>query len=478
MRNVSKLGWPRHRLLGALAALVLITLSSAGFTAPKDYAVVIGVDQVAGISQTLKGATTDAQDFAEQLRHRGIEPVVLLNGQATRAAITSAIAGGAKADNLIFYFAGLGSGPNSPRLMTAEDKKGMPLEDIDKALLKTGAGATTVILDTSFSGLRAEKSGPSLFTSRYYEPPSRDVGIGNLGANAAELPGLSHKQICYITAGRFNEDAFEDTINGKPRGVFTHYLCGRLNTDQPVAWQTIQWDVAAQVAAHVDDQQHPNFPVAFLANAAFEGSTVAPAEYGGGGPEHGPDSPPNPPLNPNGRTAPASRTLWTLFNVDNVDPRLVSLSMRPNKAEVAVEESLEFDLTVGKAGYLVVVEHSVEGTLVPIFPRDGDIASAQVRAGQKVVIPEPGVTAFADRSGKERLKALLFDDEQAAGELLAGLLAPPAAGDAGATFGNASKRLQSRGIRFARSAPQFGSQPEKVNNIPVTADLTFRVVSK
>lgn len=479
MRNVRKYLSPKYRLMGVLATLVLIALSTAGFSTPKDYAVVVGVDQVTGISQSLKGASTDAQDFAEQLRHRGIEPVVLLNGQATRAAITSAIAGGAKADNLIFYFAGLGSGPNTPRLMT-EDKKGLPLEDLDKLLLKAGAGSTTAILDTSFSGLRAEKSGPSLFTSRYYEPPSRDVGIQNLGANAAELPGLSHKKICYITAGRFNEDAFEDSINGKARGVFTHYLCGRLNTDQPVAWQTIQWDVAAQVAAHVDDQQHPNFPVAFLANAAFEGAKIAPAEYGGGGPEYGPDSPPNPPLNPNVTSTPSSRTLWTLFNVDNVDPRLVSLSMRPNKAEVAVEEPLEFELTVGKAGYLVVVEHSVEGTLVPIFPRDGDIDSAQVRAGQQVVIPEPGVTAFADRSGKERLKALLFDDEQAARELLAGLLVPDSAGDSGASFGNASKRLQSRGIRFARDArsAQFGTQPDKVSNIPVTADLNFRVVSK
>lgn len=475
MRNASKKPF-RLRFLGVLATLVLVAFSTAGNSAPKDYAVVIGVDEVSGISQKLKGASIDAQDFAEQLRHRGIEPVVLINGQATRAAVTSAISGGAKADNFIFYFAGLGSGPNTPRLMTSEDKKGMSLEDIDKALLKAGAGTTTVILDTSFSGLRAEKSGPSLFTSRYYEPPSRDVGIQSLGANAAELPGLNHQKICYITAGRFNEDAFEDTIDGKPHGVFTHYLVGRLNTDQAVAWQTIQWDVAAQVAAHVDDQQHPNFPVSFLANAAFEGSKVAPAEYGKGGPEIGAESHPNPPVTSQG-VNPASRTLWTLFNVDNVDPRVVSLAMRPNLAEVGVQEPLEFDLTVGKAGYLVVVEHSVEGTLVPVFPRDGDISSAQVQAGQKVVIPEPGITAFADRPGKERLKALLFDDEEAARELLAGLLVPASAGDSAASFGSASKRLQSRGIRFARSA-EFGSQPHKVNNIPVTADLTFRVVSK
>lgn len=460
----------RKRFAGAAAALLLIILSSTGFSASKDYAVVVGVDQVSGVSNSLEGASADAKRFAEQLRRRGIEPVVLLNNQATRAAITSAIASGAKSDQLIFYFAGLGSGPNTPRIMTPEDKKGFSLEEIDKALVKAGAGSTTVILDTSFSGLRAEKSGPSLYTSRYYQPPSRDVGLQNLGANAAELPGLSHDQICYITAGRFNEDAFEDTIDGQARGVFTHYLCDRLDSGQPIAWQTIQWDVAAQVAAHVDDQQHPNFPVAFLANAALGGGSVAPAEYGKAA------DPAQHPSHSNG-TGPASRTLWTLFNVDNVDPRAVSLGMIPNKAEVAVEEPLEFELTVGKAGYLVVVEHSVEGTLVPIFPADGRVESALVRPGQNVVIPEPGITAYADRTGKERLKALLFDEPEAARELLAGLTTPTGeAQNVGASFGNASKRLQSRGIRFTRHV-EFGSQPD-VSNIPVTADLTFLVVSK
>jgi hypothetical protein len=437
---------------------------------------VVGVDQVAGVSQKLKGASTDAQAFADQLRRRGIEPIVLLNGQATRAAINAAIGGGAKADNLIFYFAGLGSGPNEPRLLTAEDKQGYKLEDLDRTLLKAGSGTTTVILDTSFTGTRAGKSGPSLFSSRYFEPSvnARDTEIKGVRADAAELPGLSHDSICYITAGRFNEDAFEDTISGKTRGVFTHYLCERLDTDQPIAWQTVQWDVSAQVTAHVDDQQHPNFPVAFLANAALGGDQIAPQEYGGVN-KAAPDTPPNgPAFHPS--VVPASRTLWTLFNVDNVDPRLVSLRMTPNQTEVTVEQRLTFELKVGKPGYLVVVEHSVEGDLIPIFPRDGNIDSAQVKAGESVIIPEPGIMAYAETTGKERLKALLFDDRQAAQELLSGLLVPSSAGDVGATFGNASKRLQSRAIRFAREI-EFGGAPG-VSNIPVTADLTFRVITK
>lgn len=476
MRNVRRYHVPNLRFLGVLTVGVLLALSTVGFSVDKkDHAVVIGVDSVAGVSTKLKGAVNDAEAFADQLRHRGIEPMVLTNGQATRAAINSAIAQGAKADHLVVYFAGYGSGPNTPRILTSEDNKGLALEDLDKSLLKAGAGSTTVILDTSFTGLRSGKEGPSLYTSRYYQPSVAPRALEAVGANAADLPGLSHNKICYITAGRFNENAFEDVINGKSQGVFTHYLCGRLGVDGPIAWQTVQWDVASQVAAHVDDQQHPNFPSQYLANAALDGNVVAPPEYGRlEGPSQSPGG-------PNAQTAAINRrTLWTLFNVDNVDPRAVTLAMRPNKAEVRVEEPLSFDLTVGKDGFLVVVEHSVEGTLRPIFPRDGDVTSAQVKAGQKVVIPEPGVMAYADRTGKERLKALLFDDARAAKELLLGLDAPASDASA-ATFGSVAKRLNAREIKFARSAEGFtaGSRGvEEVNSIPITADLTFRVVPK
>lgn len=471
MSNKRRYPAAQLRIIGGLLALILVALTSNAFSAGKTYAVVVGVDQAAGVSPGLKGATNDAKDFAARLRQRGIEPVLLLDAQATQTAIASAIAGGAKADQLIFYFAGMGSGPNTPRLLTAESNKGYPLEELDKALLKAGAGATTVILDTSFNGVRAEKSGPSLFTSRYYLPTGKDNNardLGPIGADAAKIPGVSHNKICYVTAARFNEEAFEDSFSGKAQGVFTHYLCDRLEGNQQLAWQTVQWDVSAQVTAHVDGAQNPNFPAEYLANAALDGNAVAPAEYGGAS---------APPSSPSVPAQIASRTLWTLFNVDNVDPRLVSISMKPNKSEVGIEEELEFALKVGKPGYLVVVEHSVEGTLMPIFPRDGNIDSAQVRAGQNVVIPEPGVVAYADRSGKERLKALLFDDREAAAELLAGLQAPADSGQASASFGNASKRLQARGIRFSRSAPEFGGQ-EKINRIPVTADLNFQVVNR
>lgn len=467
---------PLHLIsLTSLIAVFLIALSSLSVGASKDFAIVIGVDRVNGINDHLQGAANDARDFARQLERRGIKPVLLLNSGATKEAISNALVQGSRADHLVVYFAGFGSGPNLPRILTAESAKGWALKDLDQALLRAQAGSTTVILDTSFAGLRDSKDGPSLFTSRFYQPPSvnNSRALAAIGANASTIPGLSHDKICYITASRFNESAFEDTFDGQSQGIFTSYLCQRLERTQgPIAWSTIQWDVAAEVTAYVNDLQHPNFPQSYLANAALEGNTLAPLEYGTTKSLDIPGI--ETPTTPSGPTSPQHRTLWTLFNVDNVNPSLVSLQMTPNQSVVKVSEPLEFKLTVGKPGYLIVVEHSVEGTLMPIFPRNSQVATAKVRAGQTIIVPEPGVTAYADRSGRERLKALLFDDEEAAIALLAGLdTSDPAA----TSFGNASQRLRDRGIKFTRSvsSAEFGRESH-INSIPITADLTFQVI--
>ncbi len=455
-----------HRPFGILLLLALLTFASQGFSASEHHAVVVGIDQYSALGQKLKGAGSDAEAFAQQLRRRGIEPTVLLNEQATSAAIEQAIAQGSHSEDLLFYFAGLGSGPNTPRLLTHDSVKGLTLESLDKALLKADAKNTTVILDTSFTGLRSEKDGPSLYRSRYFQPSSVTArSLESLGANAAELPGLSHEKICYITASRFNEEAFEDIFDGQERGVFSHFLCQRFESLKPIAWGAIQMEVASNVTAHLQDLQHPVFPSPYLAQAALGGGETLTTGYG----------------KSEGRPMTAQhQTLWTVFNLDNLNPSLITLSMRPNQTQVRVEEPLVFEINVGKPGYLVVVEHSVEGTLKPIFPRDGNVASARVQKGERILVPEAGVVAFADRPGRERLKALLFDNEASARELLGGLDVPNAGTTTGGpTFGSVSKRLQAREIRFAPDARavNLGGKDSPMN-APATADLTFRVVDK
>lgn len=452
------------RPFGILLLLALLSFASQGYSASEHHAVVVGIDQYSDLGHKLKGAGSDAEAFAEQLRRRGIEPTVLLNEKATTAAIEQAIAQGSHSEDLLFYFAGLGSGPNTPRLLTYDSVKGLTLESLDKALLEADAKNTTVILDTSFTGLRGEKDGPSLFRSRYFEP-ANPRSLESLGANAAELPGLSHEKICYITASRFNEEAFEDVFDGQDRGVFSQFLCQRFESLKPIAWGSIQMEVASNVTAHLQDLQHPVFPSQYLAQAALGGGQTLTEGYGAS--EERP------------KTA-QHQTLWTVFNLDNLDPSLLTLSMRPNQTQVRVEEPLVFEINVGKPGYLVVVEHSVEGTLKPIFPRDGDVATARVQKGERILVPEAGTIAFADRPGRERLKAMLFDNEDSARELLEGLDVPSAGVKTGGpTFGSVSKRLQAREIRFAPDARavSLGGKNAPMN-APTTADLTFRVVEK
>ncbi len=465
------------RFFCALAAILFFLLATAASPTKKDHAVVIGIDTYEQLGQLQYGSVNDAVTFAKVLEDRGVQPVLLLNEQATREAILSALREGADAENLIVYYSGLGSGPNTPRLLTYDNQKGLTLEDLDRLLLTLNTAATTVVLDTCFTGSRADKTGPSLHRSRYFEPSNTPRSLVSLGANEGRIPGVSHDKICYVTASRFNEEAFEDSFSGEPRGVFSHFLCDRLDGGRDLGWQAVQWEVGPQVSAHLGGLQNPLFPTQYLANAALNGKEFVGLGYGGTEPQHDPARlPPKGSQQTTSFSAVSNYSLWTLYNIDNIEPEVLKLSMRPNQTEVKVEEPLEFEVEVGKAGYLVVVEHSVEGTLKPIFPRDGNPDVTVVRPGQRIIIPEPGVIAYADRPGMERIKALLFDDRSSAAALIAGLEPQP---DIGPSFGNVSRKLQSREIRFAR-ATQTGRDiaKEPTVSVPYTADLRFLVVPK
>lgn len=448
-----------------LWSIVLFLSLSLTAGADSGRAVVIGVDQYPGLEQSQRGAVSDARLMARQLTEKGYSVTLLENQEASRSRILEALQG-PSAGRLVVYFAGLGSGPNTPRILTGEglEKKhpaSIELQELDQILVGSKA-ETTVILDTCFTGARAGKEGPSLYESRYYRPKFRSRSLAPLPADLGQIPGLSHHKICYVTASRFNEEAYEDEFDGGHGGVFTHYLCRRLQAGDGASWRGLQWQVSSQVASHVLDQQHPSFPSRFLAQGLVDsqaGSFAGRQESG-----QLPDS------------------LWMLYNVDNVDSEMVSLKMAPNDSVVKVKQPLSFEVTVGQAGYLVLAEHSVEGTLRAVFPRNGSTDSARVEAGQKVTVPKKGVIAYADRPGKERLKAFLFKDKAAAAALLSGLTPAPDAEDV-PSFGNVSRLLGRRGIKFVSEA-EFGKSAgdyvelRRAGSDFFTSDLTFQVIPR
>lgn len=442
------------------------------------HAVVVGIDNYPGIEQSQDSCVNDANAFAAELQKRGVKAKVLLNGEATKENILKSLREGKNANNVVFYYSGLGSGPSTPRLLTHDNKRGLTLEELDETLTSLKAGSVTAILDSCFTGTRESKDGPTLFASRYYKPEAPSSrSLEKLGADTASIPGVSHDKVCYITASRFNEEAYADTFEGRAQGVFTYFFCKRLNKGDNVAWRAIQWDVSAKVAAHVIDQQHPEFPQQFLAQGLGEGpgqgfaGRERPIEAVGG--PQNPETASASPINPDGDS------LWNLFNIDNDTGSAVKVAMQPNQSEVKVEQPLEFRVNVGKrGGYLLVVEHSVEGTLQPIFPRDGNINSALVRPNSTIIIPEPDTMVYADRAGRERIKAFLFGDEKMANELLSALSVKPTQYEGGApTFGAVSRELQSRSLKFV---PNYGSRGIELQSdtVPFTSALTFQVVSK
>jgi len=454
--------------------LTIVWLTLSGMSLADTYAVVVGIDQYDAVDSGLRGCLNDAKAMERALSERGIVAKVLLNEKATREAVLRALNEGKGSDRVLFYFAGLGSGPSTPRLILHDDRRGLELEELDQIMLSLGTDDTTVILDTCFAGSRAEKSGPSPLKNRYYRPEQpRARSLTSLGADSTSIPGVSHDKVCYVTASRFNEEAFESRFEGQNHGLFTYYLCERLATGDQVSWRGIQWDVGAKVAARGEDQQHPKFPNNFLASGIgfTEGEAMAGRPQptsGGSGQIFEPK--------------PIEGSLWNLFNIDNERRDKIRLSMTPNQSEVFVEQPLEFEVVVGdQGGYLLVVEHSVEGTLRPIFPRDGDLEKSLVRAGQKIVIPDSQTIAYADRPGKERVKAFLFEDEVMASQLLSGLSSFPLDTSQGPKFGAVSEELRSRSIQFVPAA-EFGASTkrdvETGSRLPVTDDLYFQVVPK
>ena len=462
------------KIVRKLFLLTLVWLTLLGMSSADTHAVVVGIDEYDAVDSGLQGCVNDAKAMEKELAERGITAKVLLNEQATKEAVLQALVEGKGSERVLFYFAGLGSGPSTPRLLMHNDRRGLELEELDELMLSLDTDNATVILDTCFAGSRAEKSGPSPLKNRYYRPDEpRSRSLTSLGADSTSIPGVSHDKVCYVTASRFNEEAFESRFKGRNHGLFTYYLCERLATGDQVSWRGIQWDVGAKVAAHGDDQQHPKFPMSFLASGIgfSEGEELAGRPHptvGGTKQEFTPK--------------PIEGSLWNLFNIDNEEHSLVRLSMTPNQSEVTVEQPLEFEVLVGdRGGYLLVVEHSVEGTLRPIFPRDGVLAKSLVRAGQKVVIPDAETIAYADRPGKERVKAFLFEDKEMAEKLLSGLSSFPLDTSQGPKFGAVSEELRSRSIQFVPAA-EFGASTsrdvERGSILPITDDLYFQVVRK
>jgi hypothetical protein len=119
-------------------------------------ALCIGINNYPGTHMDLQGCVNDAQDWAAALAERGYKTTLLLDDQATKAAMVDAmsklIASGAKGDSLIITYSGHGT--------YQPDTDGDEVDGLDEALcpydLQTNGSA---LIDDEIKTLFAARKG-------------------------------------------------------------------------------------------------------------------------------------------------------------------------------------------------------------------------------------------------------------------------------------------------------------------------------
>ncbi len=465
----------------AAAAFLLVcgTPQWSAFSAGHSYrAVVIGINKYPGTSaKALAGARADAENFAESCRARGIQVTTLLDDQASRQNILKALREGDASSNVLVYYAGYGSGPSEPRLLCADTQEqgarldnALTLKELDQALVSLPARERVCILDTCFTAARSSKDGPSDDVVRYYRARKGSGSREIMMASAYDIPGVSHDKVRYIAASRYNEEALEASVDGRPAGLFTALMCQTLKAYPNTTWQAVQVQVASKLSVLAEDRQHPVFAQSALASRVpgIEVGEANPAVQANL-PAHSTQS--REPIlgNGNGSTAGPSwggppTSAWDLYAADIRDPQAVRVSVHPDQDAVRVGQPIQIKITVGKPGYLLVINHGSENKINTLYPLSGQLDDALVKGGDVVDIPGPSLTLSPDRPGQERVKAFLFASRDKGQEFFQSMHA-----SSGTDFKQAATKLGGRSLVFGMVAEE-GRAP--IN----TSDLSIQVM--
>lgn len=236
-------------------------------------ALCIGINNYPGTQMDLQGCVNDASDWAAALVGRGFAAITLLNDQATKAAMMTAmgnlISKAVKNDSLVITFSGHGT--------YQPDTDGDEADGLDEALcpydLQTNGAALTddeiktlfanrkggvrhvLIADSCHSGTvtRAAKAEPDSDTRPRFMPmgnwlpdkllPKNRVGklsatvVAPLGGSpllAAYSRQLGDLLLSGCKEGT-NNFSYDARINGRYNGAFTYYALKALKTLKPEA---------------------------------------------------------------------------------------------------------------------------------------------------------------------------------------------------------------------------------------------------
>ena len=266
-------------------------------------ALCIGINNYPGTHMDLQGCVNDAQDWSAALTERGYKTTLLLDDQATKAAMVDAmsklIASGSKGDSLIITYSGHGT--------YQPDTDGDEVDGLDEALcpydLQTNGAALiddeirgifgarkagvriVLISDSCHSGTvtRAAKAEPDADTRPRFMPMGNWLPASKLPKNFAGKPvqtivspsGTSplnsalDKQVGDLLLAGCKEGpnnySYDAKIGGRYNGAFTYYALKTLKALKPDATYA-DWYKA--ILKNLPSASYPQTPQLFGAAAA------------------------------------------------------------------------------------------------------------------------------------------------------------------------------------------------------------------
>jgi hypothetical protein len=311
-------------------------------------ALVIGVDAYPNLaaSAQLHGAQADAEDIAGALRRGGVEPIVVLNADVTRAKIVaqmdSLVAESKPGDLVLFAYAGHGMQvPEYPRWQGI-DRDGVNEQIALSGFSFSGAGAGEIIVNLEMRAWLSRLDAKSVDTlvvmdscfgggMREVDPRTGEMRTRVLHGNAEQIKAgendrrqfvgipMTAKEarsnvslMSHVTflAGATSKSVVPETggLEAKgPRGALSYYLARALGEglakDRVITRETLYNYLKPNVRHATQDRQliqvepqspDPSVygkPVMTLAGAASVASVIVPSPAD-------PTAPPSPPVNP------------------------------------------------------------------------------------------------------------------------------------------------------------------------------------
>lgn len=210
----------------------------------KKLAVCVGINDYPGTNNDLHGCVNDAQNWSQLLASQGYEVVMLLDEQATKLNVTTALRTALATlrfgDRLVFTYSGHGSwipdangdeADGRDEVIVCHDflNGGLLSDDEMYAMfqLRRFGSRVTIFSDSCFSGTLARFAGMGQYDKPRFMPPAEFLPPSQLDTarrvervQAKEMPRSGTVLISGCNENEYSYDAY---IDGKPQGAFSAY---------------------------------------------------------------------------------------------------------------------------------------------------------------------------------------------------------------------------------------------------------------